>query len=76
MEAIDIVIPLISSAITAMVVVGVFVISQAIKYGGLSNEVKTHSEQLRDYPQLRERLAAVESRVGQLGEELQRKTDR
>ena len=64
---------------------GIFVITQAAKFGGggVANQVKNNAEQLREYPKIRERLAAVEKMVEQLGAdleraraELQRKADR
>jgi hypothetical protein len=83
MEGTGFLIPLISSLITAAVVTGIFVITQAVKFGGLANQVKNNAEQLREYPKIRERLAAVEKMVEQLGAdleraraELQRKADR
>ena len=49
----------------------------------MANQVKNNAEQLREYPKIRERLAAVEKMVEQLGAdleraraELQRKADR
>ena len=54
-----------------------------IRGGGVANQVKNNAEQLREYPKIRERLAAVEKMVEQLGAdleraraELQRKADR
>ncbi len=71
MDATAFVTPIIASGITVLVLVGIFVVSQTFKYGGLANQVKTNTEQLRDYQKLRERLTLAEDRVKQLRTEME-----